>query len=95
MAGYLVYRSVLTDRNKLPYEIGGVLVNGASEAAAKAAAVAQLSEIVGPLNAAYVNNWTALQLDATDFTGASLNTVIQGAVIRPGTMLIGGGIMAG
>lgn len=95
MAGYLVYRSVATDRNKLPYEIGGILVNGASEAAAKAAAVAQLSKIVGPLNAAYVNSWTAIQLNASDFSGASLNTVVQGAVIRPGSMLIGGGLLAG
>lgn len=92
MAGYLVYRSTITDKLRISFDIGGFLVNGADSAAALLQAQACAKRYAGPDDAALVSGWTAVQLNSSDFGGTIANSVIQGPVNIPGQMLRGGGM---
>lgn len=91
MAGFLVYRPNTDDKNKV-HRIGAVLINGADAAAAIAAAVAYMTQHIGPLGA-YANGWTALQLNASDFGSDSKGIIFRGDIVVPGTRMPGSGIL--
>lgn len=93
MAGYLVHRPSTDDKLKVSNDINGVFVNGSSGSDAIANAIAQVTRWCGPNHAAYVNNWTAVQVSSSDFDATLLNTVFQGEVVRPGQHLRGGGMI--
>lgn len=92
MAGFLVYRDTSNDRNRLPFDIGAMLVNGASGPAALDAAEGLAARLCGAKHAASVQEWTATELNSSDFGDTIENTVFQGECKIPGDMLRGGGI---
>ena len=93
MAGYLVFRPSTSDNFSIPYDLNGILVNGADGPGAIAAAKAALEKIVGTTISNEINSWTALQLNASDFSGGVAPTVMQGPIVRPNQHLRGGGII--
>lgn len=91
MGGYLVYRPSTDDKNKLPYDINGVFVNGASGAAALEAAETLLARVTSPAEAMNVRLWTTQALKGVNQV-SSILTNWDGVAVETFTITIDGNV---